>query len=194
VKRMPRRPRGVIVESFVHITSKGNRGACLYPNRADYLFFLQRLRMDAIAHGVSVHAYCLMPNHFHLLVEVADRPVSTFMHGLLQRHAQYINRLYRHHGHVFADRFWSKRCDYDFYFLAVLGYIHLNPIRAGLTRNVAQYPWSSHRAYIGREEAPWVNTRALELFSPDRGIAIGMFAQFVELQAFGLRHQRRLVG
>jgi len=184
----------VIVESFVHITSKGNRGACLYPNRADYLFFLQRLRMDAIAHGVSVHAYCLMPNHFHLLVEVADRPVSTFMHGLLQRHAQYINRLYRHHGHVFADRFWSKRCDYDFYFLAVLGYIHLNPIRAGLTRNVAQYPWSSHRAYIGREEAPWVNTRALELFSPDRGIAIGMFAQFVELQAFGLRHQRRLVG
>ena len=53
---------------------------------------------------------------------------------------------------------------------------------------------NTHGAYIGREEAPWVNTRALELFSPDRSIAIGMFAQFVELQAFGLRHQRRLVG
>src|SRR5437773_8843790 len=106
---MPRRPRGVIVESFVHITSKGNRGACLYPNRADYLFFLQRLRMDAIAHGVSVHAYCLMPNHFHLLVEVADRPVSTFMHGLLQRLAQHINRSSPNGGNGSPDGFWPNR-------------------------------------------------------------------------------------
>src|SRR5205809_6423410 len=141
--------------------------------------------MDAIAHGVSVHAYCLMPNHFHLLVDVADRPVSTFMHGLLQRHAQYINRLYRHHGHVFADRPWSTRCDYDFYFLAVLGYIHLNPIRAGLTRNVAQYPRTSHRAYISREEAPWVNTRALALVSTDRGSRTGSVAPLVGLHALG---------
>src|SRR5437667_11779101 len=110
--------------------------------------------MDAIAHGVSVHAYCLMPNHFHLLVEVADRPVSTFMHGLLQRHAQYINRLYRHHGHVFADRFWSKRCDSDSYFLAVLGYIRLNPIRAGLTRSVARYPCCSKLADMGWRKHP----------------------------------------
>lgn len=191
---MPRRPRGVIVESFAHVISKGNRGACLYPGRADYLFFLERLRIDASVYGVSVHAYCLMPNHFHLLVEIADRPISTFMHHLLQRHAQYINRLYRHHGHLFADRFWSKQCSYDPYLLAVLGYIHLNPVRAGLTRNVAQYPWSSHRAYVGREDVPWVHTRALELFSRDRQIAIERYTQFVQLEANGLRQHRQLVG
>ena len=110
------------------------------------------------------------------------------MQVLLQRHAQYVNRLYHHRGHVFADRFWSRICRSDLDVLAVLRYIHLNPVEAGLVKRPAQYQWSSHRVYLGRVSVPWVATVLLEWFSADPAHAVDAYGRFVEVDPM-LRRQ-----
>lgn len=120
-----------------------------------------------------------MTNHFHLLLEVTTKPVSKIMQVLLQRQAQYINRRYSYRGHLFGGRFWASVCPRDEYVLAVLRYIHLNPVRAGLAQAPELYRWSSHRVYLGVTGAPWVSTILLDLFSPDRESAIVEYSRFV---------------
>lgn len=176
---MPRRPRGRIVDSFLHITAKGNRGAPIYWYDQDYRFFLSCLERCAAQHAVRVHAYCLMTNHFHLLVEVGAVPVSKVMQTLLQRYAQYTNRVHSSHGHLFTDRFWARLCQRDAYLLELLRYVHLNPMRARLAATPELYPWSTHRAYLGVTNVPWIATTSLDLFSPDRERAIAAYARFV---------------
>jgi len=182
------------VNAFAHVIAKGNRGAVIYPRNFDYAFFLGCLAGAAAAHAVRVHAYCLMPNHVHLLVEATTRPLSAFMKVLLQRHAQYINRLYHHRGHVFGDRFWSRVCRSDLDALASLRYIHLNPVVAGLVKRPAQYPWSSHRVYLGQAEASWVTTALLESFTADPVQAADVYRWFVEVGEAPTRPPDRSAG
>lgn len=176
---MPRRPRGVIVDSLVHVTSRGNRGAPIYLREQDYQVFLEFLREYLERHSARLHAYCLMTNHFHLVVEVRSTPLSMLMHALLNRFAKYINRFQGYRGHLFSGRFWSKGCDSDAYALAMVSYIHLNPCRAGITPDPETYPWSSHRVYLGTSRVPWISTRLLDLFSADPGRAREAYARFV---------------
>jgi len=176
---MPRKPRGIIVRSFVHITAKGNRGVPLYHRDSDYRFFLSCLRDYAARDAVRVHAFCLLGNHFHLLVEATDTPVSKMMHTLLHRYAQYVNRIHRYWGHLFGDRFWARVCTEEYDVLSVLRYVHLNPLRAGLVRKLELYPWSSHRIYLGITGLPWVATTILQSFHADRNRAVAAYAEFV---------------
>jgi len=176
---MPRKPRGVIVRSFVHVTAKGNRGVPLYHRDSDYRFFLSCLRDYAARDAVRVHAFCLLGNHFHLLVEATDTPVSKMMHTLLHRYAQYVNRVHRYWGHLFGDRFWARVCSEEYDVLSVLRYVHLNPLRAGLVPRLELYPWSSHRIYLGITGVPWVATTILQSFHADRNRAVAAYAEFV---------------
>ncbi|HET6780739.1 MAG TPA: transposase [bacterium] len=176
---VPRRPRGLIVQAFVHVAARGNRGFPLYLHQRDFESFLGRLEQYAAAGSARVHAYCLMTNHLHLLLEAGQSPISKCMQSLLARYAEYVNRRYQYRGHLFGGRFWSKVCLSDEYFLAVLRYIHRNPVRAGLVTNPEEYPWSSHRVYLGTLSVPWVTTKCLELFSLDKHRAIERYARFV---------------
>ncbi len=176
---MPRRPRGKITECLVHVISRGNRGVPIYHDNRDYEFFLDLLEADSHRLDARVHAYCLMSNHYHLLVEVGSVSLSELMHAILHRHAEYINRQYGFHGHLFGDRFWSKPCDSDAYALATVCYIHLNPTRAGITPYPDDYPWSSHRIYLGTSNVPWVTTSLLDLLSPDMTRAQTEYARVV---------------
>lgn len=176
---MPRKPRGIIVQSFVHVAAKGDRGVALYQRDGDFRFFLTCLRDCAAQDAVRVHAFCLMRNHFHVLVEATDTPISKTMHTLLQRYAQYVNRLHHSWGHLFGDRFWSRACSEEQDVLSVLRYIHRNPVRAGLVHRPELYPWSSHRAYLGMTALPWVTTTILRAFGEDRPRAQAAYAQFV---------------
>jgi putative transposase len=176
---VPRRPRGLIVQSFVHVAARGNRGFPLYLDQGDFESFLGRLEHYTAVGSVKVHAYCLMTNHIHLLLEAGEIPISKCMQSLLARYAEYINRRYQYRGHLFGGRFWSKICPSDEYFLAVLRYIHRNPVRAGLVTSPEEYPWSSHRVYLGTLSVPWVVTKYLEVFGHDRDGAIERYARFV---------------
>lgn len=176
---MPRRPRGLITNTFAHITARGNRDVPIFERPHDFPFFLDLLRDYSVAMEVKVHAYCLMTNHLHLLLEVGCVPISKLMHVLLLRYAKYINRAYQHRGHLFADRFWVRPVTWDGYLLVLLRYIHLNPVRAGLVERPEQYAWSSHRIYLELSSAPWVSTTTLDLFAQDRPRAQDAYARFV---------------
>lgn len=178
---MPRHARGSIAHSFVHVTTRGNRGVDIFLDDDDRLFFLRRLQECTRRHETRVHAYCLLTNHVHLLVEAGEVPVSRAMQGALQSHAQYINRRYGHRGHLFGDRFWSNICAEDAYLLEVLRYIHLNPVRAGLAATPEEYPWSSHRAYLGLADGAWIATRGiLKMFGQQPGAAVREYVRFIE--------------
>lgn len=180
---MPRRPRGVITNTFLHVRARSTRGEVLFTHPRDYRVFVDWLREGAGVAGVAVHAYCLMTTHLHLLICVGEVTVSRFMHGLLQRYAQYFNRMYGSRGHVFGDRFWARPCEMDAYFLELLQYIHLNPVRAGLVARPEQYLWSSHRAYLRSDSGDnrWVETTALGLFGADADLAAKAYAAFIDL-------------
>lgn len=99
-----------------------------------------------------------MPNHLHLVIQVKEAPLSQIMQNLAFRYTRWINKKQTRSGHVFQGRYKAILVEADRYLLELVRYIHLNPVRAGFVKDPAAYPWSSHRAYIGREELPWLWT------------------------------------
>ncbi len=106
----------------------------LFRDGADYREYLARLGAGLRRYDIRCHAYCLMPNHVHLLLEPAATLVSRLMQGVQGAFAQYLNRRYRRAGHRFQGRFRAILCEKDSYLPDMVRYLHLNPVRAGLTR------------------------------------------------------------
>ncbi len=155
---MARRPRVHAQGLLYHVIVRGNQRRKTFRVAADYRAYLDRLARYRAQFSVKVYAYCLMPNHVHLLVEVATEPLSKFMQGLQQSYTQYFNRRYRKAGHLFQGRYHAIVCDKDEYLLSLVRYIHLNPIRAKLVRRPEDYPYSGHGGYCGRKGGGIVET------------------------------------
>jgi REP element-mobilizing transposase RayT len=100
----------------------------------------------------SLYAYCLMTNHFHLLLETRLANISRIMHYIKGSYTTYYNIRHRRTGHLFQGRFKSIVVDKDNYFLELTRYIHLNPVRAGAVSDPVAYQWSSYRGYLGRKD------------------------------------------
>jgi putative transposase len=157
---MARRPRLLAPGVLYHVIVRGNHGQKTFFNPSDYQAYLERLGRYRKRLAVTVYAYCLMPNHVHLLVESGSQPLSRFMQGLQQSYTQYFNRKHRKVGHLFQGRYKAIVCDKDPYLLSLVRYIHLNPIRAKMVRKPEEYPYSGHRSYV--------DGRASEVLEPDR--------------------------
>lgn len=155
---MARRPRIHAPGAFYHVILRGNAGADIFHSNDD------RRRFEAlVAEGVQrfehvIHAYCWMTNHVHLAVQVGTIPLSRIIQNLAFRHARWVNKRQERSGHLFEGRYKAILVDADRYLLALVRYIHLNPVRAGLVQTPEKYPWSSHRAYLGRDRVPWLRT------------------------------------
>jgi putative transposase len=145
---MARRPRLLAPGVLYHVIVRGNHGQKTFLNPSDYHAYLERLGRYRKRLGVTVYAYCLMPNHVHLLVETGSQPLSRFMQGLQQSYTQYFNRKHRKVGHLFQGRYKAIVCDKDEYLLSLVRYIHLNPIRANRVQKLDEYPYSGHRHYV----------------------------------------------
>ena len=104
-----------------------------------------------------VHAYCLTTNHLHFAVEVGRMPLSRGMQNLTFLYTRWINQRKKRMGHLFQGRYKARLLDRDAYLLELVRYIHLNPVRAGLVEEPVDYPWSGHRAYLGKEQVPWLS-------------------------------------
>jgi putative transposase len=155
---MPRQPRLILPEVAVHIIQRGNnRGACFHAD-SDYLVYLQHLRELSGKFDCSVHAYCLMPNHVHLLLTPRSPDSCTgLMRDLGQRYVQYFNRRHRRTGTLWEGRFRSCIAESARYVLACYRYIELNPVRAALVADPRAYPWSSFRANVGEKLEPLIS-------------------------------------
>jgi REP-associated tyrosine transposase len=178
---MPRLPRLHVRGGHYHVVLRGNHREALFSTDADRRV-LDDIVADALAAlGARVHAYCWMTNHLHTLVQVSDRPLGQLMHRIAVRYSRHRHRALQTVGHLFERRHRAKLIDVDRYFLAVLRYIHLNPVSAGLVQDAARYPWSSHRAYLGAENIPWLTTEfGLSLFSTDRTRAHAAYLEFMQ--------------
>ncbi|GAO34633.1 transposase [Sulfuricella sp. T08] len=144
---MPRRARLALPNIPLHLIQRGNnRQACFFSDE-DYRFYLDWLAEHAGKTGCQVHAYVLMTNHVHLLLSAETaQAAGALMKALGQRYVQYVNRTYRRSGTLWEGRFRSCLTQDETYLLACQRYIELNPVRAGMVAQPADYRWSSYRA------------------------------------------------
>lgn len=141
---MPRKPRMFEGSGFYHVILRGNNKQNLFNDKADRMFFLNRLRKYATELDIHIHAYCLMNNHVHILIGNADRNMSLLIQKLANSYVFYFNRKYDRCGHLFQGRYKSEPILNDAYFKTVFRYILQNCEKAGLG-SVDQYEWNSHR-------------------------------------------------
>ena len=143
---MPRSARERSESGFYHVVAKGNGGQNLFEDASDYRAFLELVSAAAEKCGMSVHAYCLMSNHVHLLLEDQGGRLSDFMKSLTTGYAMRFNAKTGHIGHVFQQRFKSQPVEDEAHLLQAVRYIHNNPAKAGMC-SADEYPWSSYHEY-----------------------------------------------
>jgi REP element-mobilizing transposase RayT len=158
---MARRPRVFAPGLLYHVIVRGNQGRKTFRFDDDYRAYLDRLERYRVKFRVRIYAYCLMPNHVHLLLESGSAPLGKFMQGLQQSYTQYFNRSYRKVGHLFQGRYKAIICDEDKYLLTLVRYIHLNPVRAGLAKRPEGYIYSGHRSYLIHGPARIIEARPI---------------------------------
>jgi REP element-mobilizing transposase RayT len=164
-----------------HVTARGNERKPIYRDEGDYLGFLDVLGAVVRRYRWDLHAYVLMPNHYHLLLATPAPTLSRGMRQLGGVYSQRFNRRWSRCGHLFQGRFFSVHVERETHLLELTRYLALNPVRAGLARDPADWPWSSYRATAGIEppqaflETTWLR----ELFRSSRKAAGRAFAEFV---------------
>ncbi|SFG61139.1 REP element-mobilizing transposase RayT [Duganella sp. CF458] len=145
--------------AFYHVTARGNRKANIFLDDLDYLTWHSLVERAADRFGFICHAYCQMPNHYHLLLETPLANLSDSMHFLNCVYSQQFNVRHGLTGHVLQGRFHSVLLEQETHFLELARYITLNPVRAGLVHSVADWRWSNYRATAGLVPAPpWLDT------------------------------------
>lgn len=133
-----------------HVIQRGNNRQLIFAQAADYAYFLGLLEALAKRFRVALHAYVLMPNHFHLLAtpETADG-LPQMMQSIGREYVRYFNRIQQRTGTLWEGRYRSTVIQSERYLFACMAYLDLNPVRAGLVSQAVDYPWSSHGHYIG---------------------------------------------
>ncbi len=194
---MPRQPRLDAPGTLHHVMGRGISGLKIFANKKDREDFLDRVAHLVSNEALRVYAWALMRNHFHLLVRTGKQPLSDSMRKLLTGYAVNFNSRHRRYGHLFQNRYKSILCEDDPYLLELTRYIHLNPLRAGAVKRLAElrgYPWCGHSAIIGKTERTWQDTEAvLAYFGKRRKNAVEKYEAFVE-QGIARGRRPELVG
>ena len=128
---------------------RGVRRLEIFQDDFDKMVFMEILRDELKKNGCKLHAYCLMSNHFHFLIETGETEIGKFMKGLAIKYSMQYNHSYSFKGHLFEDRYKSCLVETDAYFLQISRYIHLNPVKAKMVAHPEDYQWSSYRSLLG---------------------------------------------
>ena len=201
---MARKPRIHYAGAVYYVLLRGNAGQQIFFETADYLRFLRFMGEGIEKYNCRVHAFCLMPNHIHMAIQVGDTPLSRIMQNLCFRYTQWMNRRRDRVGHLFQGRYKAVLVDADSYLLELVRHIHLNPVRAGMVKSPDAYLWSSHLSYLGERKLPWLTTDwVLSRFSSSRGQPGNEYREFVhsggeggQKEEFhrGTKGERRVLG
>jgi REP element-mobilizing transposase RayT len=164
-----------------HLTSRGDRQEAIFEGTEDREAFLDVLAEVVERYHWVCHAFCLMTNHYHLVVETVEGNLSQGMRHLNGVYTQASNRRHKRSGHLFQGRFKGILVDKDAYLLELSRYVVLNPVRAGMVETPAQWPWSSYRAVMGKAPVPkWLSVDGLlSQFGSDRAVARAHYRRFV---------------
>ena len=145
---MPRRARRKSESGIYHIMLRGINRQVIFEDEEDNLKFLETLKNYKAVSGYKLFAYCLMSNHIHLLIKVEKEDLDLIIKRIAGSYVYWYNWKYKRNGHLFQDRFKSEPVEDDAYFLTVIRYIHQNPIKAGLSKTIDDYKFSSYNEYI----------------------------------------------
>lgn len=167
--------------ALYHIIARGNNKRKIFLEDKDRRGFLRWLKDAVEAHNLVVHAYCLMGNHYHLLVETPDGNLSTAMRDLNGNYSQWFNARHARVGHLFEGRFKSYVIEKETYLLTVARYIVLNAVRAGLVTHPRLWKWCSYNATAGLSKSPdWLHADwLLGNFGKKRALAQKAYREFV---------------
>ena len=144
--------------AFYHVTSRGNEKKDIFKSEADRKKFLTYLGSAAERYGAVLHAWCLMSNHYHLMIETPDGNLSRIMKHINNSYTNYFNLKRKRAGHLLQGRYKATLVEADTYAAELSRYIHLNPVKARMVSMPEEYKWSSYRFYLEGEGPSWLST------------------------------------
>lgn len=178
---MARALRAEYEGAFYHVTSRGNDRNRIFFNKTDYTKFKSYLEEGINKFGYRLHAYILMTNHYHLLLETPNANLSKIMHYLNSSYTAYINKKRDRSGHLFQGRYKAILVQKDDYLLELSRYIHLNPVKAGIVEKPRNYPHSSYKFYTeSKDDGIVYRELILCMMSKKRKLALSKYRTFVE--------------
>ncbi len=168
------------VGGFYHVIARGNNREYIFSDEEDKGYFIKIVK-DALFPDYQLYGYVLMDNHYHLLIQRHKKELHIFMHQINNKYSKYFNYKYKRFGHVFQNRYKAILVQDERYLLSLLRYIHRNPVRAGICRDVTDYKWSSNFFYE-RNRRTFVNIDlVLDMLSPDRNMAIEKYMELMKI-------------
>ncbi len=174
---MPRCAREKSITGIYHMILRGVNRQNIFEDEEDAVRFLGTLKKFKKESEYEIYAYCLMGNHIHILIKEGKEDLGIAMRRIGASYVYWYNWKYERVGHLFQDRFKSEAVEDDKYLLTVLRYIHQNPLKAGLVKDIREYKWSSYIEYLYRDSI--VNSDfILSLFDKDINKAVVMFKEF----------------
>ena len=177
---MPRPLRQVSADGIYHVTARGNRRQEIFLDDGDRRRFLLQLSGEARRGEWQLFAYCLMPNHYHLVLNAPKADLSTSLQRLNGGYAQWFNELHGLDGHLFQGRFHAIEVESQWHLIELSRYLALNPVRARLCATAAEWRWSSYRTTAGLSRRDVFDpTHVLRLFAPRPAEARRRYARFV---------------
>ncbi len=179
---MGRPPRINHADAYYHVMTRGNRRADIFTRDDDRRLFLSLLARTCNAYAWRCLSYCLMGNHYHLVITTERPTLSGGMHFLNGTYARAFNSIHAKTGHVFESRYYPKLIDDDRYLLASMAYVESNPVRAKLCRGAGDWFWNSYRAVLGlRAHGRWFDrSRVLSLFDLDETSAVEQYIALID--------------
>lgn len=176
---MSRKPKIHYSKSFHHVMLRGNYKQKIFLDEADYNHFYKLLEKVTKQYGCKIHLFCLMTNHAHLVIEIEHATIGKVVQSVSSPYARYFNKKYQVSGHLFQGRYLGKLIQDEKYLLELCYYIHMNPIKAKMVKQLDDYPWSSHFAYSGSEKLSWLTTRYINQLLKNQVDSENFYADFM---------------
>jgi len=176
---MPYRAIAFEAGKIYHLYNRGNNRQNIFFERENYLHFLRLVRQYLTPETVEILAYCLMPNHYHLLVQFQAGSLSEPMKALSLAYTKGMNARYHRVGSLFQGRFCSILVDREPYLVHLARYIHLNPVKAGLVRHPKEWEFSSYQEYAGLRQGTLPKLERVQMLTG----ATGAYQMFLEDQS-----------
>lgn len=189
--------------AFYHVMNRGLNRQAIYSVDDDHAMFLEVLKETSKFFGIRVISYCLMPNHYHLIIQTPRANLSRAMRHLNGVYTQRFNRTHKKDGPLFRGRYKAILVQEDEYLTHLIRYIHLNPVQANLADDPSTHRWSSHKYYLkGRDDVPWLHVRlGLAFFSSKLKGAMKAYREFLKngvdpntLAFYGKKKQSSILG
>lgn len=190
---MARQLRIEYPDAYYHVTARGNERKEIFKSEKDREKFLSYLESAVKRYGAVIHVWCLMSNHYHLLVETPLGNLSQIMQHINGAYTNYFNTKRKRSGHLFQGRYKGILVEADEYALELSRYIHLNPVRIDIVSEPGDYKWSSFQEYAGEKKTPdWLTTEfILGYFDKSEPAAQKKYSRFVE-EMTGKEHESPL--